>query len=162
MSVLEELRSQLKARTYRPSPTRERGIPKRDGKVRYLGIPTIRDRVVQMALKLVLEPIFETDFYPASYGYRPARRAQDAIAEIVRYINPRSSCEYVVEGEIKECFDNVRHRILMRQIRRRISDRRDAGVATGIPWRGSDEGDRAARSDSHGNATVRYHLAASR
>ena len=77
ISFLEELRSQLKARSYRPTPTRERGIPKRGGKVRYLGIPTIRDRTVQMALKLVLEPIFETDFYPASYGYRPARRAQD-------------------------------------------------------------------------------------
>ena len=121
---LEELRSQLKARTYRPTPVRERGIPKRGGKMRYLGIPTIRDRVVQMALKLVLEPIFETDFYPASYGYRPARRAQDAIAEIVRYINPRSSYEYVVEGDIKACFDNVRHGILMGQLRWRISDRR--------------------------------------
>lgn len=121
---LEELRSQLKARTYRPTPVRERGIPKRGGKVRYLGIPTIRDRVVQMALKLVLEPIFETDFYPASYGYRPARRAQDAIAEIVRYINPRSSYEYVVEGDIKACFDNVRHGILMGQLRWRIGDRR--------------------------------------
>lgn len=124
ISFLEELRSQLKARFYRPTPTRERGIPKRGGKVRYLGIPTIRDRTVQMALKLVLEPIFETDFYPASYGYRPARRAQDAIAEIVRYINPRSSYEYVVEGDIKACFDNVRHGILMGQIRRRVRDRR--------------------------------------
>jgi RNA-directed DNA polymerase len=75
--------------------------------VRYLGIPTIRDWTVQMALKLVLEPIFETDFYPASYGYRPARRAQDAIAEIVRYINPRSSYEYVVEGDLKACLDSA-------------------------------------------------------
>jgi RNA-directed DNA polymerase len=121
---LEGIRSQLKARTYCPTPVRERGIPKRGGKVRYLGIPTIRDRVVQMALKLVLEPIFETGFYPSSYGYRPARRAQDAIAEIVHYINPRSSYEYVVEGDIKACFDNVRHGILMGQLRRRISDRR--------------------------------------
>jgi RNA-directed DNA polymerase len=121
---LEGLRSHLKARTYRPAPVRERGIPKRGGKVRYLGIPTIRDRVVQMAVKLVLEPIFETGFYAASYGYRPARRAQDAIAEIVHYINPRSSYEYVVEGDIKACFDNVRHGILMGQLRLRISDRR--------------------------------------
>ncbi len=121
---LEDLQSQLKARTYRPTPVKERTIPKRAGKVRYLGIPTIRDRVVQMALKLLLEPIFETDFYPSSYGYRPARRAQDAIAEIVRYINPRSSYEHVVEGDIKACFDNVRHGILMGQLRRRISDRR--------------------------------------
>ena len=121
---LEEVRFRLKARIYRPAPVREHGIPKRGGKVRYLGIPTIRDRVVQMALKLVLEPIFETDFYPASYGYRPARRAQDAMAEIVHYINPRSSYEYVVEGDIKACFENVRHGVLMRQIRRRIGDRK--------------------------------------
>lgn len=121
---LEGIQTQLKARTYRPAPVRERGIPKRGGKVRYLGIPTIRDRIVQMALKLVLEPIFETDFYPASYGYRPGRRAQDAIAEIVCYINPRSSYQYVVEGDIKACFDNVRHGILVRLIRRRIEDRK--------------------------------------
>ena len=87
-------------------------------------VPTIRDRIVQMALKLVLEPIFETDFYPASYGYRPGRRAQDAIAEIVCYINPRSSYQYVVEGDIKACFDNVRHGVLVRLIRRRIEDRK--------------------------------------
>lgn len=123
-SFLEEVRSRLRARTYHPAPVRERGIPKRGGKVRYLGIPTIRDRVVQMALKLVLEPIFETDFYPASYGYRPARRAQDAIAEIAQYINPRSSYEYIVEGDIKACFDNVRQGVLMWHIRRRIEDRR--------------------------------------
>jgi len=123
-SFLEELRSALKARTYRPTPVRERVIPKQGGKVRYLGIPTIRDRVVQMALKLVLEPIFEPDFYSSSYGYRPARRAQDAIAEIVRFINPPSAYEYVVEGDIKACFDNVHHGTLMAQIRMRVSDRK--------------------------------------
>jgi RNA-directed DNA polymerase len=121
---LDELRSALKARTYEPTPVRERGIPKRGGKVRYLGIPTIRDRVVQMALKLVLEPVFEVDFYPASYGYRPARRAQDAIAEIVHFINPPSSYEYVVEGDIKACFDNVHHGVLVAQLRQRIADRK--------------------------------------
>lgn len=121
---LEGIRSSLKALTYRPSPVREKGIPKGGGKVRYLGIPTIQDRVVQMALKLVLEPIFEVDFYPSSYGYRPARRSQDAIAEIVHFINPPSSYEYAVEGDIKACFDNVCHGVLLAQVRQRIADRK--------------------------------------
>lgn len=121
---LDSLRDSLKARTYHPLPVRERGIPKANGKVRYLGIPTIRDRVVQMALKLVLEPIFEADFYPSSYGYRPGRRAQDAIAEIVHFINPPSSYEFVVEGDIKACFDNVHHGVLVSLVRERITDRK--------------------------------------
>ena len=68
--------------TFRPLAVKERAIPKRSGKLRYLGIPTVRDRVVQAALKLVLEPIFEVDFQPCSYGFRPGRRTQDALAEI--------------------------------------------------------------------------------
>jgi RNA-directed DNA polymerase len=81
---LEDLRAALKAGTFRPLPVRERAIPKPggSGKVRKLGIPAIADRVVQAALKLVLEPIFEADFLPVSYGFRPGRRAHDAIAEI--------------------------------------------------------------------------------
>ena len=121
---LEGLRVDLKACTYRPQRVRERAIPKAAGKMRYLGIPTVRDRVVQMALKLILEPIFEADFCPTSYGYRPARRAQDAIAEITRFINPPSSYNYVVEGDIKGCFDNIDHGVLMQQVRKRIGDRR--------------------------------------
>src|SRR3954449_9804529 len=80
---LDDLRAQLKSGTFRPLPVRERKIPKPggSGKVRKLGIPTVADRVVQAALKLVLEPIFEADFQPVSYGFRPRRRAQDAIAE---------------------------------------------------------------------------------
>ena len=84
---LDDLRAQLKAGTFRPLPVRERKIPKPggSGKVRSLGIPTVADRVVQAALKLVLEPIFEADFVPVSYGFRPMRRAHDAIAEIHRF-----------------------------------------------------------------------------
>ena len=83
-------------------------IPKRSGKLRYLGIPTVRDRVVQAALKLVLEPIFEADFQPCSYGFRPGRRAQDAIAEVQHFTF--RSYEWVVEGDIEACFDRDRPR----------------------------------------------------
>lgn len=87
---LDDLRAALKDGSFRPLPVRERTIPKPggSGKVRKLGIPTIADRVVQAALKLVLEPIFEADFMPVSYGFRPRRRAQDAIAEI-HYLGTR-------------------------------------------------------------------------
>jgi len=94
---LGELRAQLKARTFQPLPARRRAIPKAAGKVRYLGIATIRDRVVQAALKLVLEPIFEADFLPCSYGFRPNRRAHDAVAEIHHFAS--RSYAWVVEGD---------------------------------------------------------------
>jgi RNA-directed DNA polymerase len=86
---LDELRGQLKARSFHPLPVRERLIPKADGKRRRLGIATVRDRVVQASLKLALEPIFEADFHPCSYGFRPNRRAHDAVAE-VRLLTSRS------------------------------------------------------------------------
>ncbi len=121
---LRELRSELKGGRFRPSPVRERAIPKRGGKLRYLGIPTLKDRVIQMALKLVLEPIFEADFYPSSYGYRPARRAQDAIAEIVHFAQDPSAYEWVVEADIEACFDRIDHGQLMAEVERRIGDRR--------------------------------------
>ena len=86
---LDELRSQLKDRSFRPLPVRERMIPKGGGKMRRLGIAAVRDRVVQASLKLVLEPIFEADFLPCSYGFRPKRRAHDAVAE-VRFLTSHS------------------------------------------------------------------------
>ena len=119
---LGELRAQLKARTFQPLPARRRAIPKAAGKVRYLGIATIRDRVVQAALKLVLEPIFEADFLPCSYGFRPNRRAHDAVAEIHHFAS--RSYEWIVEGDIKACFDEISHAALMDRVRRRIGDRR--------------------------------------
>jgi RNA-directed DNA polymerase len=105
--MLAELRADLKARTFVPLPVRERLIPKTGGKVRRLGIATIRDRVVQAACKLVLEPIFEADFKPCSYGFRPGRRAHDAIAEI-HYLASRSY-EWVLEGDITACLDSPSH-----------------------------------------------------
>ncbi len=103
-------------------PCGERVIPKAGGKFRRLGIPTVRDRVVQAALKLVLEPIFEADFKPMSYGFRPKRRAQDAIAEI-HYLASRSY-EWVLEGDITACFDEISHVGLMDRLRDRIGDKR--------------------------------------
>ena len=100
---LDELRVDLKARTFQPLPVRQRAIPKAGGKVRYLGIATIRDRVVQASLKLVLEPIFEADFLPCSYGFRPNRRTHDAVAE-VRHMTSHSY-EWIVEGDITDCLD---------------------------------------------------------
>lgn len=119
---LDDLQRQLKARTFRPRPVRERLIPKTGRRTRRLGIPTVRDRVAQAALKLVLEPIFEADFKPCSYGFRRMRRAQDAIAEI-HYYGSRSY-EWVLEADIEVCFDSIDHQALLGRVGKRIADRR--------------------------------------
>jgi RNA-directed DNA polymerase len=125
-AFLSELRDDLKARMFQPVPVREVMIPKPGGKRRRLGIATVRDRVVQAALKTVLEPIFEADFKPCSYGFRPGRRAQDAIAEI-HFFTSRSY-EWIVEGDIKACFDEISHPALLSRMRHRIGDRRVLGL----------------------------------
>ena len=89
-----------------------------------MGIPTVRDRVVQAALKLVLEPIFEVDFQPCSYGFRPRRRAQDAIAEIHFLASAPRNYEWVLEADIEACFDGIDHTVLMERVRRRVGDKR--------------------------------------
>ncbi len=121
-AFLHRLRDDLKARRFAPLPVRQRMIPKAGGKLRSLGIPTARDRVVQASLKLVLEPIFEADFLPCSYGFRPRRRAHDAIAEIHMLASNRY--EWVLEGDIKACFDEIDHRALLGRVRARVGDRR--------------------------------------
>jgi RNA-directed DNA polymerase len=121
---LDGLRGDLKARRFAPTRVREKTIPKASGKVRRLGIPTAADRVVQASLKLVLEPIFEADFLPCSYGFRPRRRAQDAIAEIHFLGTPTRNYEWVFEADIKACFDEIDHTVLMDRVRRRIGDKR--------------------------------------
>jgi RNA-directed DNA polymerase len=121
---LHDLRTQLKEGAFRPLPVRERLIPKPGaaGKVRRLGIPTVVDRVVQAALKLVLEPIFEADFEPVSYGFRPKRRAQDAVAEIHHY--GTHGYRWVLDADIEACFDTIDHPALMDRVRRRVKDKR--------------------------------------
>ena len=126
--LLGGLRDDLKARRFSPMPVRERMIPKASGKFRRLGIPTAADRVVQASLKLVLEPIFEADFKPCSYGFRPKRRTQDAIAEIHFFASPTRNYEWVFEGDITACFDEIDHVALMGRVRRRIGDKRVLGL----------------------------------
>lgn len=125
-ALIDGLRAELKARTFSPLPVREQTIPKAGGKLRRLGIPAARDRVVQASLKLVLEPIFEADFDSCSYGFRPKRRAQDAIAEIHHMAS--HSYEWVLEGDITACFDEIDHTALMGRVRHRIGDKRVLGL----------------------------------
>ena len=119
---LDTLRSSIRDRSFRPLPSRERLIPKTGGKMRRLGIATIADRVVQASLKLVLEPIFEAEFLPCSYGFRPNRRAHDAVAE-VRFFTSKKY-EWIVEGDIKACFDEISHPALLDRVRARVGDKR--------------------------------------
>lgn len=126
-TFLTGLRDDLKARRFVPLPVRERMIPKPGTtKRRMLGIPTARDRTVQAALKLVLEPIFEADFRSCSYGFRPGRRAHDALAEIHYFAT--HSYEWVLEGDIKACFDEISHVGLQDRVRRRVGDKRVLGL----------------------------------
>jgi RNA-directed DNA polymerase len=118
---LNQIRDSLKSGEFRPVEVRQVMIPKANGKLRRLGIPTITDRVVQASLKLVLEPIFEADFKPCSYGFRPNRRAQDAISEI--HIFGTNKYEWVLECDIKACFDEISHTALMDRLRVRIKDK---------------------------------------
>jgi RNA-directed DNA polymerase len=120
---LGQVREQLKSRTFVPLPVRERLIPKPgSSKLRRLGIPTATDRVVQASLALVLEPIFEADFKPVSYGFRPGRRAQDAIAEI--HAMGTRNYHWVFEADIQACFDELKHSAVLEQVRKRVTDKR--------------------------------------
>ena len=121
---LGQIRDSLKSGGFAPVEVRQVMIPKANGKLRKLGIPTIADRVVQASLKLVLEPIFEADFQPCSYGFRPNRRAQDAISEIHLFASRPSNYQWVLECDIKACFDEISHTALMDRLRVRIKDKR--------------------------------------
>ncbi len=156
VEFLEHVRVELKTRTFTPVKVREKKIPKAGGKFRRLEIPTSADRVVQATLKRVLEPIFEADFLPSSHGFRPRRRAQDAIAEIRFLAPPARNYEWVFEADITACFDEIDHTALMSRVRQRVADKRvlalvkaflrsgilsedgsDRATITGIPRAGS-------------------------
>lgn len=123
---LVQLRDELVSGTYRPSRNRRQEIPKGPGKVRILGIPTIRDRVVQGALRLVLEPIFEADFQPGSYGYRPKRNAHQAVAKVAHAIAYGKT--RVIDIDLRAYFDNVRHDLLLAKVAKRVDDGRVLGL----------------------------------
>jgi RNA-directed DNA polymerase len=119
-AFLEQIRDELVQRTYKPLPARRREIPKDGGKVRVLSIPAIRDRVVQGALKLILEPIFEADFQPGSFGYRPQKTAHEAVERVAQAIVRHKT--RVIDIDLRSYFDNVRHDRLLAKVAERVND----------------------------------------
>ncbi len=142
-AFLGQIRNSLKSGEYAPSEVRQVMIPKGDtGKFRKLGIPTVADRVVQASLKAVLDPLFEADFMPCSYGFRPHRRAHDAIAEIHHF--GTRGYQWVLEADITACFDEISHTALMDRLRARIKDKRVCALVKALLKSGvlTDLGDR--------------------
>jgi retron-type reverse transcriptase len=111
---VEEICQSLSVMEYKPMPVRRTYIPKPNGKLRPIGIPTLDDRIVQEVIRMAIEPIYEADFLDCSHGFRPNRCTMDAIKVCYQLINPHQKYYWVIEGDIKGCFDNIDHEILLR------------------------------------------------